>query len=390
MKKTLIAAAVMAASGVAFAASNVTLYGILDTGIGVSKVKHQDTTVQMTTGMDSGSRWGIKGVEDLGNGYSVGFVAEQGFNSDDGNVANGSYGTTSGFTREMQLNVKGAFGTLAAGRFGTLASGAGSYNILQGWAFGASYGDQGSWTRFGKAWARTNNTLVYVTPAFGGFTVSAMYSNGLSADTDKWSKNRHYYGLGLKYAGGPLNGSLIFEAVDGRGTAEEGKEGTLTNKYFANLGLGPVYDADQVKVEDKKDMTLDKQKTAYGITAGGSYDFGAAKLFAIYQYAWQKEMYNQHAFGLSVGVPVAGGEAKLGARYLIGKFDGEAKRNAKDFGLDDKYRAFNIDAGYTYPLSKRTKVYGFAGWSDGAKAYNNVEKGAWNGWTVAACLVHSF
>ncbi len=77
MKKTLIAAAVMAASGVAFAASNVTLYGILDTGIGVSKVKHQDTTVQMTTGMDSGSRWGIKGVEDLGNGYSVGFVAEQ-------------------------------------------------------------------------------------------------------------------------------------------------------------------------------------------------------------------------------------------------------------------------------------------------------------------------
>lgn len=101
-------------------------------------------------------------------------------------------------------------------------------------------------------------------------------------------------------------------------------------------------------------------------------------------------MYNQHAFGLSVGVPVAGGEAKLGARYLIGKFDGEAKRNAKDFGLDDKYRAFNIDAGYTYPLSKRTKVYGFAGWSDGAKAYNNVEKGAWNGWTVAAGLVHSF
>ena len=30
MKKTLIAAAVMAASGVAFAASNVTLYGVMD------------------------------------------------------------------------------------------------------------------------------------------------------------------------------------------------------------------------------------------------------------------------------------------------------------------------------------------------------------------------
>ncbi len=33
MKKTLIAAAVMAASGVAFAASNVTLYGVIEEGV---------------------------------------------------------------------------------------------------------------------------------------------------------------------------------------------------------------------------------------------------------------------------------------------------------------------------------------------------------------------
>ena len=48
MKKTLIAAAVMAASGVAFAASNVTLYGVIDAGAVVSKVKHNTTKVQMT------------------------------------------------------------------------------------------------------------------------------------------------------------------------------------------------------------------------------------------------------------------------------------------------------------------------------------------------------
>lgn len=40
----------------------------------------------MKSGTRSGSRWGIKGVEDLGNGYSVGFILEQGFNSDDGSV----------------------------------------------------------------------------------------------------------------------------------------------------------------------------------------------------------------------------------------------------------------------------------------------------------------
>ena len=79
MKKTLIAAAVMAASGVAFAASNVTLYGVIEEGVVVSKAKHKDTLVNLKSGFDSGNRWGLRGVEDLGNGYSVGFILEQGF-----------------------------------------------------------------------------------------------------------------------------------------------------------------------------------------------------------------------------------------------------------------------------------------------------------------------
>ena len=84
MKKTLIAAAVMAASGVAFAASNVTLYGVIEEGVVVSKAKHADTMVDLKAGFDSGNRWGIKGVEDLGNGYNVGFILEQGFTADNG------------------------------------------------------------------------------------------------------------------------------------------------------------------------------------------------------------------------------------------------------------------------------------------------------------------
>ena len=75
MKKTLLAAAVMAASGVAFAASNVTLYGVVDASVVVGKVKHQDTTVQLKSGFRNGSRWGIKGVEDLGNGYAGSFLS---------------------------------------------------------------------------------------------------------------------------------------------------------------------------------------------------------------------------------------------------------------------------------------------------------------------------
>ena len=126
MKKTLIAAAVMAASGVAFAASNVTLYGVIEEGVVVSKAKHKDTMVDLKAGFDSGNRWGIKGVEDLGNGYGVGFILEQGFSADDGQsyTEKDAAGTKKGgyaFGREAILNVKGGFGSLAFGRTGGLA-----------------------------------------------------------------------------------------------------------------------------------------------------------------------------------------------------------------------------------------------------------------------------
>ena len=53
-------------------------------------------------------------------------------------------------------------------------------------------------------------------PSFGGFTVHAMYSNGTEDDANKWSDNRHYYGLGLKYADKAATAALIFEALDGK------------------------------------------------------------------------------------------------------------------------------------------------------------------------------
>jgi len=104
-------------SSLAFAASNVTLYGIIEEGVIVQKAKHGDNKVELNSGFGQGSRWGIKGVEDLGNGYSAGFVLEQGFNADNGNEA------TSGkaFNRESFLYVKGGFGSFGFGRTGALS-----------------------------------------------------------------------------------------------------------------------------------------------------------------------------------------------------------------------------------------------------------------------------
>ena len=347
MKKTLIAAAVMAASGVAFAASNVTLYGVIEEGVVVSKAKHKDTMVDLKAGFDSGNRWGIKGVEDLGNGYSVGFILEQGFTAD-----NGEEGVPGkAFNRESILYVKGGFGSLAFGRTGGLAF-AQSQNIRTGWVFGTGYGSS-AWNAIDFVAKRMNNVVSYATPVFSGFSVHAMYSNSgsneLANDDKKWSENGHYYGIGAKYQANAIKSSLIFEAAQ--------------NKNIAATG---------------------NRNAKYGINYGLEWDLGAITPMFGYQYVWQDNGNKDHQFGLSAKAPVAGGTVKVGARYTFGKND-EAKANE-----EDKHNAWLIGAAYEYPLSKRTIVKSYAGYADGGKAWKDTAETKYNGYQLYLGLCYSF
>ncbi len=361
MKKSLIALAVLGASSVAFAASNVTLYGVIDTSVvythNAGAEKSQNTT-DMQSGFRNGSRWGIRGVEELGNGYSVGFILEDGFNSDDGTNAQ-DY--TGGFSREAKLYIQGGFGQLGFGRLGSLAGGAQSNSILSGWALGTSYGTQGTWTAYAKGNSRVNNAIAYVTPDFGGLTLHAMYSNSKKTDTNEWAYNDHYYGIGARYVMGGFKNSLIFEAADGKGTA--------------------------------------KDETAYSINLGLGYNLGAITPQFAYQYAWQDNSYKQHTFGLSALAPVAGGTVKAGVKYLMGK-------DETVLTGEDKYRSLNIAAAYEYPLSKRTTVWGFGSWADGSKMFSSSnlkklsylsgsvlkdsKKANYDGFVFAVGMTHNF
>ena len=95
-------------AGSAFAA-DVTLYGVVDEGF-LYTHKDADKTgvdavdkLELKSGIQAGSRWGLKGTEDLGNGLKVGFILESGFNADDGTQS--VSGTM--FNREASLNVMG-------------------------------------------------------------------------------------------------------------------------------------------------------------------------------------------------------------------------------------------------------------------------------------------
>ena len=114
MKKTLVALAAMTAMCGA-SATSLTLYGVVDTGLAYNSIDWDGykglegqggDSFGMQSGQRSGSRWGMKGVEDLGNGLQGGFVLENGFSSDTGAVSDKDHF----FNRESRLYLEGNFG----------------------------------------------------------------------------------------------------------------------------------------------------------------------------------------------------------------------------------------------------------------------------------------
>lgn len=79
-KKTLAAVAVLGAFAGSALAADVQLYGLVDLGMNWTHTEDADGVktdkFALSSGQNSGSRFGLKGTEDLGNGYTVGFVLE--------------------------------------------------------------------------------------------------------------------------------------------------------------------------------------------------------------------------------------------------------------------------------------------------------------------------
>ena len=375
MKKSLIALAVMGASTVAFAASNVTLYGVIEEGVVVTKAKHQDTTVSLKSGFDQGSRWGIRGVEELGNGYAVGFILEQGFNADDGSEA------ISGkqFSREAFLYATGGFGRLGFGRTGTLSSGAQSQQILTGWALGTGY-SMSAWNSLTSGTLRVDNAIAYASPVFNGLSLHAIYSNGIVDDTSKWSdNNHHYYGIGAKYQANAIKSSLIFEAIDNKGTGNA--------KTWGDLGLSAdVLEALGLKKTDPAIAAKGDKKRVLTINYGLEYNLGSVTPMFAYQWYNQDGGKKVNQFGLSAKVSVGGGDALVGARYLFGKDESLDKTKV---GTQD-VRSWNVGAAYVYPLSKRTALKAYAGYADSSKGWKNTEDALYNGYTLLVGMRTSF
>ena len=343
MKKTLAAVAVLGAFAGSALAADVTLYGRVNLGLQYSHVDAGDAGDSDSWGLRSGdatgSRFGIKGSEQISEGLTVGFQLEQGFNADDGAESE----SDKAFRRESRLYVATDYGTLHLGRFGTLDSGTGSVDVAAGFtASGTGYGDNiADQSRVFKTYGRFDNAIAYTSPEFAGVTVHAMASlknnntNGKAvavAGEEGSSDADRYYGLGVTGQWGALGAGLVVSQVDA---------GSVTSKNYEDDPMN--------------------------VTAGVNYDFGVAKAFLAANYYDQGKTaadmdYSQYGVSVSVKAPVASGTLEAAVGYAVGTNDLAAA------GTDDEKKILNIGAYYKYPLSKRTYVYAGLGY-DQEEAY---------------------
>jgi len=185
MKKSLLAVAVAAAlPALAHAQSSVTMYGILDASVEFSNDDansptatgaNADSTIRLNNGQQSGSRFGVRGVEDLGGGLRAVFTIEHRFNVDTGAQS----AAPSFWNGQAFVGLAGGWGQLTAGRqytpifWALLPADFAGYGFYNNWA-----GFTGYPTFTPQGPIRIDNSLSYRSPTFGGLTVYAAYAFG--------------------------------------------------------------------------------------------------------------------------------------------------------------------------------------------------------------------
>lgn len=356
MKKIAIAVAAAMTAATA-SAMDFTLYGIVDTGLGYTNVDTlRNPTVnkfEMINGYNSGSRFGFKGTEDLGNGYAVSFVLENGFQSDSGKLGQNDRM----FGREAQLKFHSPYGTLSFGRAGTLISGAGTLDI---WGVNADV-LPGGWDgifnigNYQGNGMRLDNMVTYQTPTAAGFTGYLQYSfanDTTDGDDDSQPNERNnnrYFAAGLTYNNGPVGVVVIYDTLMFRhyGSQEVDEKGNAADVGDSRvLSIGGHYDFGSIKLT-AFGQYVKGARSGFGDGLGYSIPFWCQNEDTNTFYYYDADGYNFH-IGAQIPMDSWG-------RLYVGAYYGYLEANDDPLNWDAKN--FNVLVGHEYDLSKRTTVY---------------------------------
>ena len=365
MKKTLAAVAVLGAFAGSALAADVQLYGIIDTGIGYNHVDADGLgedidSFEMKSGQASGSRWGLKGTEDLGNGLKVGFILEKGITTDDG-VDSGVM-----FNRESSLFLEGGFGKIAFGRIGSINNGQSSWatvgmiNVFGTSNWGGHSAQVGNIMATAGQW---DNMIAYQTPSFAGFKLYAQYGMGNQVtekndttgkdetygDENESSSNR-YYAIGATYNNGPFAAYLAVDSQNYNSVHYDGEPYDQDDSL--SVTLGGSYDFEVVKVYLGAQYFDEVKATGFGGVinniefANGKNAIGA------------NDKVKGYAVSLTGDAPLWGGKAMFGVAYMDAESADSFEEN--HYGETFDFKRYVVSVGYDYPFSKRTDVYAVA------------------------------
>ncbi|WP_443114428.1 porin [Herbaspirillum seropedicae] len=327
MKKSslLLLAAGLTSGGAAFAQSNVTIYGIVDTSIHyLSNANAQgNSNVRMDNGAIANSRIGFKGTEDLGGGLKAMFQLENGFNSDTGAMSNSGVL----FNRQSWVGLQGGFGKVRVGRQNTPM-----FDLLADHFDPLTVGNyaSNSWLPVAATLARRSNMLRY-DGDFGPVSASVSWGFGETAGSVRTGSQ---FGSSLRYTAG------AFAVGGGYQQTVSGTDSSLKHTSW---------------------------------TLSASYDFGVAKVFG----GWINIKDNS---GITGSVMAA--DSDIGTQWTsAGTLAAAANNQRKDNGffLGSSYKATNaltLTGAFYYDRSKNVayaapvgnvgdgKRYALVGWAD--------------------------
>jgi predicted porin len=245
IKKVFLLLSLMLSIGTSVRAENsLTLYGIIDTGLQYLSTSQKaldggtrENFFGVANGVQSGSRWGLRGIHDMGNGNQTLFVLESGFNSVNGQSGQGGLL----FGRQATLSYKNTdLGQLDLGRQINLAS---NY-LLAIDPFEEGFGQANIGASFGSAnTIRYSNMLLFQTRPLEGLTlglgysfateVSGIYTNNGSCVVAtcraanagyqfESGNNLRAVTLGATYAKGPLLLAAAYDQLQGPNNIPDG------------------------------------------------------------------------------------------------------------------------------------------------------------------------
>ncbi|WP_198968801.1 porin [Xylophilus sp. ASV27] len=278
----MAAAALAAAAAGAQAQSSVTLFGTVDVGVARVTGAGGSRTGLSNSGANI-SRYGLRGVEDLGGGLSAGFWLEAGFSPDTGEMG-------AGFNRRATVSLTGRWGEVRLGRDD-------SATFLNTLVFDPfltnGVGGTNTFVMNGPPTIQISNAVSYFAPSkLGGFygQVQHAFSERLSTDP---SSGGEYTGTRLGYRQAALHVSV--SAANLKGTTQ------AQDERFRNLGV--------------------------------SYDFGVAQPMLLWA-GHKRGSVDVRGLQLGVKVPVGAGEI----RASVGRYDTR--------GTEADWRKFAIGYGH--------------------------------------------